>query len=70
MKVDHWSNECRERGPDEEENSPPADVRYFIQWREDCELAGECQRTNHFLLKLKKKYVNDSAIMEILSRPN
>lgn len=66
MKVDRWSNECRERGINEKENSPPADVRYLIQWRGDCELAGECDRTDHFLLTLKKKYAHDPVIMQIL----
>ena len=70
MKVDRWSSECRERGVDEEENMPPADVRYLIQWRNDCELAGECQRTNRYLLKLKKKYAHDPAIMQILKSAN
>jgi hypothetical protein len=52
MKVDQWSSECRDRGADEEKNMLPADVRYLIQWRKDCELAGECQRANRFLLEL------------------
>jgi len=70
MKVDQWSSDCRERGADEQKSMLPADVRYLIQWRNDCELAGECQRTNRFLLKLKKKYAHDPAIMQILKSPN
>lgn len=70
MKVDRWSNECRQREAGEKENTPPADVRYLIQWRSDCELAGECQRRNRFLLKLKKKYAHDPAIMQILKSEN
>lgn len=70
MKVYRWSSDCRERDVNEEENAPPAEVRYLIQWLKDCELAGECQRTNHFLLKLKKKYAHDPAIMQILQSTN
>ncbi|MYM41185.1 hypothetical protein [Duganella qianjiadongensis] len=70
MKVDRWSSECRERRADEEEIMPPADVRYLIQWWNDCELAGECQKTNRFLLKLKRKYAHDPAIMQILRSAN
>ncbi len=70
MKVDRWSSECRERGAGEKENATPADVRYLIQWRGDCELAGECQRADRFLLKLKKKYARDPVVMHILEIRN
>src|SRR5213075_1768221 len=33
MKVEHWSNDCRERGANEQSQVPPADVRYLAQWR-------------------------------------
>lgn len=66
MKVDYWSSECRERSADEEQNALPADVRYLIQWRKDCELAEECRRTRRLALKLKKKYRPDPVILDIL----
>ncbi|TFW22755.1 hypothetical protein [Duganella callida] len=70
MKVDRWSSECRERGADQEKNALPADVRYLIQWRNDCELAGQCQRTQRLLPKLKRKYKHDPVIMQILESSN
>lgn len=70
MKVDQWSSDCRERSADEERNALPADVRYLIQWRKDCELADECKRTQRFLLKLKQKYRHDPVIMQILASHN
>lgn len=70
MKVDRWSSECRERNANEGKKALPADVRYLIQWRRDCELAGECQKTSRLLLKLTKKYADDPTIMQILNSPN
>lgn len=67
MKVEHWSNDCRERGTDEPSEVPPADVRYLAQWRSDCEKFGRCGGINSFLLKLKKKYRQDHEIMTMLN---
>lgn len=66
MKVDRWSNECSERGVNEDEHATPAELRYLLQWRNDCELAGECKRTQIFLQKLKHKYAQDPVIMQRL----
>lgn len=67
MKVEHWSNDCRERGPGEEANILPADVRYIAQWRNDCENFGQCKGSDRFLLKLKKKYAGDPVVMKVLN---
>lgn len=67
MKVEHWSNDCREPGTDEQSQAPPADVRYLAQWNSDCEKFGQCRGINTFLLKLKKKYRQDHEIMTTLN---
>jgi hypothetical protein len=66
MKVERWSSECRERGINEEANLLPSDVRYIAQWRNDCENFGQCKGVDDFLLKLKKKYARDAAVMKVL----
>lgn len=66
MKVEHWSSDCREHGADEAPDLLPADVRYAAQWRSDCENFGQCEGVDRFLLKLKKKYARDPAVMKVL----
>jgi hypothetical protein len=66
MKVERWSDECREPGPSEEANMLSADVRYLAQWRNDCENFGQCKGADGFLLKLKKKYARDPVVMKAL----
>lgn len=66
MKVERWSNECRERGPAEVANVLPAEVRYMAQSRSDCENYGQCEGSEHYLLNLKKKYARDPAVMKVL----
>lgn len=70
MKVERWSGDCRERGASEGMNLLPADVRYIAQWRNDCENFGQCEGVDGFLLKLKKKYARDPAIMKVLRSYN
>lgn len=67
MKVERWSSDCRDRGADEQGQQPPADVRYLIQWKRDCEKFGQCRGIDSYLLKLKKKYRQDHEIMTILN---
>jgi len=57
MKVEHWSNDCRERGAEEPEQALPADARYLRQWNNDCEQYGVCRGLNAYVLKLKKGIV-------------
>lgn len=66
MKVERWSSDCRERGVSEAPNMLPADVRYIAQWRNDCENFGQCKGVDDYLLKLKKKYARDAAVMKVL----
>jgi hypothetical protein len=66
MKVEGWSNDCREKEASEEANLLPADVRYAAQWRSDCDNFGQCEGADGFLHKLKKKYARDPAIMKVL----
>lgn len=66
MKVARWSNECRERGPDEQGNVLPAEVRYMVQWRSDCENYGQCEGSDSYLFNLKKKYARDPIVMKAL----
>ncbi|WP_348694791.1 hypothetical protein [Duganella fentianensis] len=67
MKIEMWSNDCRDRGADEQGQKPPADVRYLAQWKNDCENYGQCRGINAYFLKLKKKYRRDHEIMTILN---
>lgn len=67
MRIERWSNECRERGADELEEVPPADVRYLAQWCGDCEKFGQCDGIDAFALKLRKKYRRDREVMKILN---
>lgn len=67
MKVERWSDDCRERGANEGEHLLPADVRYIAQWRNDCENFEQCKGADAFLLKLKRTYARHPAIMKVLS---
>jgi hypothetical protein len=66
MKVESWSDDCRERGTDEVAHLPPSDVRYLAQWRNECENYGRCEGIDRFLVRLKKKYARNPAIINIL----
>jgi hypothetical protein len=66
MKVHSWSSDCREQGANEGANLLPADVRYAAQWRGDCDNVEQCKGADGFLLKLKKKYARDPAILKVL----
>ena len=67
MKVESWSNDCRQHGPDEEANVLPSDARYFVQWRNDCEDYGQCKGVDRFLIQLKKKYASNPVVMQTLN---
>jgi hypothetical protein len=67
MKIEGWSDACRERATDEMKNVPSGDVRYLLQWRNDCEQYGQCIGVDKFLAKLKKKYAPDQRVMAILN---
>lgn len=67
MTIERWSNDCREQGATEDNNVFPADVRYLIQGRNDCDSWGQCDIKAGVLLKLKKKYASEPAIMKVLS---
>ena len=66
MKVERWSSACRERSADEPVKLLPAEVRYMLQWQEDCENFGACQGSDAYLRKLKKKYVKNPVVMDAL----
>lgn len=66
MKIERWSNDCREPGTRDEANVLPADVRYIVQWRDDCENFGQCQGVDDFLFKVRRKYAQDPAVMKVL----
>jgi len=67
MKVERWSNACRERGADEQAHVQPADVRYLAQWKSDCENFGQCHGIDAYLRAAKKKYARDPAVMKVLN---
>ena len=67
MKVEHWSNDCRERGAAERPDLPPADVRYLVQWKSDCENFGQCHGIDAYLRTVKKKYARDPEVMKVLN---
>ena len=67
MKVERWSNACRERQADEQARVLPADVRYLAQWKRDCENFGQCHGINAYLRAAKKKYARDPEVMKVLN---
>lgn len=66
MKVERWSDDCREKGPSEGQNILPADVRYIAQWLKECEDFEQCKGADAFLQRLKKRYAKNPAILKIL----
>ncbi|QJE02742.1 hypothetical protein HH212_24320 [Massilia forsythiae] len=66
MKIESWSNQCREKGASEDVNPLPADVRYAMQWRGDCDNFGQCEGMNEYLRNLEKKYAGQPAILKLL----
>lgn len=68
MKVVSWSDECRERAADEPVEVLPAEARFALQRREDCETFGDCDGLEAALRKLKRDYArNRSAIKALRS---
>ena len=67
MKVERWSNECRERRADEPAHLLPADVRYLAQWRSDCENFGKCHGIDAYLRTVKKRYARDPEVTKVLN---
>jgi hypothetical protein len=67
MKVERWSNACRERRADEQAHVLPADVRYLAQWKSDCENFGQCHGIDAYSRAAKKKYARDPEVMRILN---
>lgn len=67
MQVQRWSNECRERGAGETSDPLPADVRYLLQWREECDNDKECIRAERFARSLEKKYAEDQGTRSVLT---
>ena len=66
MKVERWSNACRERRADEQAHVLPADVRYLAQWKSDCENFGQCHGIDAYLRAAKRKYARDPEVMKVL----
>lgn len=66
MKVERWSNACRDRRADEQAHVLPADVRYLAQWKSDCEEFGQCDGLDAYLHAAKKKYARDPEVMKAL----
>lgn len=67
MKVERWSNACRDRRADEQTHVLPADVRYVAQWKGDCEKFGQCDGFDAYLRAAKKKYAQDAEVMRVLN---
>jgi len=70
MKLERWTDECREKGPSEAQNLLPADVRYMAQWRNECADFEQCKGADAYLLRLRKKYAQNTAVMKILKAYN
>ena len=62
MKVQSWSNDCRERFPDEPTDALPNDARYLLQWRQLCEDFGQCAGLDIYSRNVKEKYKNNEEI--------
>ena len=67
MKVEGWSNACRERRADEQANMLPADIRYLAQWKSDCENFGQCDGIEAYFRATKKKYARDPEVTRVLN---
>ena len=66
MKVDRWSNACRERRAGEQTHVLPPDVRYLAQWKNDCVHFGQCQGLEAYFRAAKKKYAQDPEVTKVL----
>ena len=66
MKVERWSNACRDRRTDEQAHVLPADVRYLAQWKSDCRDFGQCEGIDAYLRAAKKKHARDPEVMKVL----
>jgi len=67
MKVEGWSNACRERRAGEQANMLPADIRYLAQWKSDCENFGQCDGIEAYFRATKKKYARDPEVTRVLN---
>ena len=67
MKVEGWSNACRERRADEQANMLPADIRYLAQWKSECENFGQCDGIEAYFRATKKKYARDPEVTRVLN---
>jgi hypothetical protein len=69
MNIVGWSAECRERAAEEPRAVLPAEVRFLLQRRDDCDKFGDCEGLQAHLRKLKKKYArNPGAIKALRSK--
>ncbi len=66
MKVETWTNDCRPRAKDEPADLLPSDVRFFVQWRRDCDDFGMCDGVDAFSKVVKRRYARNPAISKIL----
>jgi hypothetical protein len=66
MNIVSWSAECRERTSEEPLAVLPAEVRFLLQRRDDCDKFGDCEGLEANLRKLKKKYARNSGAMKAL----
>lgn len=66
MRVVSWSSECRARASDEIPILLPAEVRFLLQRRGECEQFGDCDGIDAYSRKVEKKYARNREIMKAL----
>lgn len=62
------SQECVDGSERENMAATPGDVRYLIQWREDCDSAGQCEGLSRYEAAIRKKYRGSTAILDLIKR--
>lgn len=65
------SQECIDGSERENMAATPGDVRYLLQWRDDCDSTGQCEGLSRYEKAIRKKYRRSAAILDLIkTRPS
>ena len=67
MKVETWTDECRQPEKDEPVDLLPSDVRLLVQRVRECDESGSCEGGEAYLKALKRKYLHNLSILKVLN---
>jgi hypothetical protein len=62
MRVESWTNDCRERFPDELQDALPNDVRYLLRWQQLCEDFGQCTGLQSYSRRIREAYKGNEEV--------